>query len=618
MGRWKALSGVRLRYRIAAGLAVVGVAAGLTVLPSVSAPSAYAGITPVRSNLLGGDGKQYWVENHVVSKDVELAHRVLRGRRPEYLLVWAGDSNIADTVVPDVRSLPGSLNNIVDKVRNALPGPDFMAVLDATKGSPTYGKVVNTATVGPLVENEPHHMQYVWHKGEKVYAGGLYSAVTYVFDVRKLPELSLSGISLPTSTACGSVPDAYWVLKDGTAYGTYMGGPVAPGPCRYTHGEVRVGNGFAGTPGEVVRFGTHGQDLVQAPAATVHAEDPKQCPDLPQLSVPSCANPHGIQVREDLKTMVTADYAEPRNIILDPVKAPNPLLRRPTVRTWDISDLNHPVVKSVTLLPVGPRANPHDPLHWENRAIMEDTVTNRPGHRGAFAMSMQGGAIFYTPDITSSRPVWREVFDDTAATKAFDGRLESGAASNGGWLQTSPDDKTLYHAIIGRQKGTLGPTDPGTSGGVLALDVARLVDAGSGFRCTISTLADADRGGSAGDCPRVKSVAHINPGVAGGGPHWGALDNFTVGGDGFYHETDQPRRIATSNYFVARTGIDGDHRVCMVDIAKDGQLRLDNQFRDENTGQTCVSFNRKNWPHGAFGYAKPHAVLFVVADDDLR
>ena len=64
-----------------------------------------------------------------------------------------------------------------------LPGNDFLAVIDADQGSSTYGKVVNTVTVSPLVENEPHHMQYVWHKGHKIYAGALYLDTTYVFDV---------------------------------------------------------------------------------------------------------------------------------------------------------------------------------------------------------------------------------------------------------------------------------------------------------------------------------------------------------------------------------------------------------------------------------------------------
>jgi hypothetical protein len=604
------------RVRLLAGLAAVALAAGLSALPRTG--TAYASAVSPRSAVRGSDGKEYWVQNHLLAREIDRERESSGTKRPEYLLVWAGDSNIADTVVPDIRHLPGSLTNPIDTVRNALPGPDFMAVIDATKGSPSYGKVVNTGTVGPIVENEPHHMQYVWHKGQKVYAGGLYSAVTYVFDVSRLPALSLSGVSLPSNTPCGSVPDAYWVLKDGTAYGTYMGGPVAPGPCRYTRGEVRAGNGFAGTPGEVVRFGTHAQDLVQVPASTGRPEDPKQCPDLPSLMTPSCANPHGIQVREDLDAMVTSDYVEPRNIILDPIKAPNPFLRRSYVRTWDISDRNHPTVRSVTELPVGPRANPKDPLHWENRGMMETTVTNRPGHKGAFAESMQGGAIYYTPDITAKPAEWREVFDDTAATRLFHGAPGGGAGDNGGWVQTSPDDTTLYHAVVGRQAGVLGPSDPGTSGGVYALDIRKLVAAGSRFECDITSPSEVAKGGRADDCPTVSSVVDINPGVPAGGPHWGALDNYALGHDGYYHETDDPRRMATSDYFVARTGLDGDHRVCMVSIDRHGELRLDTSFRDENTGQACVSFNRKNWPHGGFGFAKPHSILFVTADGDVR
>ena len=60
------------------------------------------------------------------------------------------------------------------------------------------------------------------------------------------------------------------------------------------------------------------------------------------------------------------------------------------------------------------------------------------------------------------------------------------------------------------------------------------------------------------------------------------------------------------------------HRVCMTDIGKDGSLSLDEDFKDKVTGQPCISFNRKDWPHGAFGFAKPHSMLFVAADDDTK
>lgn len=47
---------------------------------------------------------------------------------------------------------------------------------------------------------------------------------------------------------------------------SYMGGPDVPGPCTYTDGQVRVGNGFAGSPGEIVRIGPDGKTLSEAPA----------------------------------------------------------------------------------------------------------------------------------------------------------------------------------------------------------------------------------------------------------------------------------------------------------------------------------------------------------------
>lgn len=599
--------------------ALVGVAvvAGVTIIPA----QADSSVDKVKSEITGSDGKNYWVENNLKPEATPKGTQQASadGKRKEYMVVWAGDENVADTAVPDVKNLPGSISDPINKVRDAAPGPDFMAVIDATKGSPDYGKVVNTATVGPLVENEPHHMQYSWKKGDKIFAGGLFTAATYVFDVSALPELKLSGVSLPTQTLCGSVPDAYWVLKDGTAYGTYMGGPVVPGPCTYSHGEVRTGNGFAGSPGEVVRLGPDGKNMVEAPAATETPEDPTQCLNMPAVGQPSCANPHGIQVREDLDTMVTSDYAEPRAIILDPVKNPSPYLRRPTVRTWDISDKNHPKVKSVAYLPTGPRSGPEDPLRNENRAAMETTVTNQPGHKGAFAQTMQGGAIYYTPDITVKDPKWREVFDlATSAPELAPGAENGGPSANGGWLQTSEDDKTLYHATIGRKAGTLGPDDKGTAGGVISLDIEKLVNSGAGTSCSIDTKEEITAGGAEADCPSIRGAAPINGDKTGAGPHWGALDNLKIGDDGFYHHNDQPDRLATANYFVARSGLDGDHKVCLVDINKDGKLTQDDSFRDENTKEPCVSFNREDWPHGSFGNAKPHSMLFVANDADIK
>src|SRR5437764_10755209 len=269
----------RLSRRTSLGAALVLVV-GLSAVTHVGASAA-----PVvlRSIVHGTDGKPYWVTNHLVTSFAP-AKAAAAGAKStghhEYLLVWAGDANVADTKGSDIQNTHLGVNPVKLTNEDAVddpPAPDFLAVIDADKGSPTYGKVVNTATVGPLVENEPHHMQYVWHKGDTIYAGALFAAATYAFDVSALPQLKLKGVSLPTNTLGGSVPDAYWVLKDGTAYGTYMGGPVVPGPHTYADGSTQVGNGFAGSPGEVVHFGQNAQVLSESPAATPQGDNQKLC-----------------------------------------------------------------------------------------------------------------------------------------------------------------------------------------------------------------------------------------------------------------------------------------------------------------------------------------------------
>ena len=584
--------------------------------------SAHASVQVLRSSTRGSDGTVVTAVNHLVGRAGATTQAIGGGHRAgEYLIVWAGDTNAGDSSGGDVvRKVQQPAVNPVKTVNidgpDAAPGNDFLAVIDADKSSPEYGKVVNTVTVSPLVENEPHHMQYIWHRGNKIYAGGLFSDTTYVFDVANLPVVTLSGVNLPTDTPCGSVPDAYWVLHDGTAYGTYMGGPDAPGPCAYTNGETRIGNGFAGTPGSLDHIGPDGKTLAEVPAALSGPEDATRCPALPAIPIASCANPHGIQVREDLNRMITTDYAEPKNVPIDPVKPADPNLFRDTVRIWDITDRNNPKITAVSVMPDGPR-HERNPGHEEPRGIMEGTVTNLPSHRGAFSESMCGGVIYYTPDITVPNPQWREIFDDTTASRVVEPDITEGAGCDGGgWVQTSLDDHYLYHAVIGRNPGALDSADPGVPKMVYTLDISKLLAAGTNYRCNIDAISEVYDGGSAADCPTVTSVLPIKDGTS-GGPHWGTLDNFSPNADGTWQETTNVTRIAVSDYFVARSAVDGNHKVCMIDV-KNGHLTLDTSFRDENEGTPCVNFNRSDWPHGKTGDAKPHSELFVVPDAKLR
>lgn len=561
---------------------VIFTALALSAAGAAGVASSRPTILTSTSSVRGSNGQIYTVTNHLVTAYL----------RPdqEYLLVWAGSVNPKE--------------------------PDFMTVINAAKGSPDYGKVVNTVTFGPQLQNEPHHMQYVWHKGQMIFAGGLLSDTIYVLNPAQLPVLRLVGVNLPMDTPCGTVPDAFQVLKDGTAYGTEMGGPNISGPCTYTNGQVRYGNGYGGSPGEVVHISPAGKTLAEAPTATAAGESRDNCHNIPALPKATCANPHGIAVRQDLHRMITTDFAEVRNY-LNPGSQPpsvlfDPHLVRDTVRIWNISSKNNPMVVSVSILPVGPRPERFK-VFDENRVVMETSVTNLRRHRGAFVETMWGGAIYYTPDITKPHPIWKEVFDDETAYRTFHPGGSVGSSGDGGaWLAVSPNDKYLFHVVTGIQ---LNGSRNVTRGMLYVLNIRKLLAAGEHPQCQITTVAQTISGGSAPDCPTLAGVAPIRD-TSSGGPHWGAMNNFSHGR--WYHETRTIKLVAVANYFAAGLGVDGDHRVCMYNIAANGAPSLDTTFRDEITGKPCVDFNRTSWPQGPTGPARPHGVLFVVPDRDIR
>lgn len=594
----------RRLVRLGAAAAAMAVVFALTEQPGVQA----APVDLLTSSVVGSDGRTYTATNHLVRDSRSAHHRTPR----EWLLAWAGDETPSGTTAATTGGHHA--------VAGATGDPDFLAVIDVTKGSPDYGKVVNTVTMSPVTGNEPHHLQYIWHKGQRLYAHGIFSDITYVLDASRLPQISLVGINLGADTPCGSLPDASWVLKDGSAYVTYMGGPDIAGPCRYPNGEVRNGNGFGGTPGEVVRIAPDGRTLTEVPVDRPEGDSGGTCASIPQVQPATCANPHGIQVREDLDLMLVSDFAEARNYLDPTSEVIDPYLLRDTVRIFDIKNRNAPRLRSVSHLPEGPRVD-QIPAFSEPRMVMETTVTNQRRHKGAFVSTMAGGAIFYTPDITVPNPQWQEIFDDTAAYRTFDTTgLLTGSNSGGSWLQTSLDDRFLFHAVMGSDPRV--PRDV-NSGMLYVLDIQKLLAAGKDVRCRIDTAAEVSSGGVEPDCPALMGVVPLRDAVSpllGVGPHWGAIDHFgpTPGRGGKLREQERIDRVATSNYFVAQSGIDGDHRVCLIDIAPDGRPTLDTTFRDEYADLPCVSFNRARWPHGQTGNARPHGILFAVADADLH
>ena len=60
--------------------------------------------------------------------------------------------------------------------------PDFLAVLDARAGSPTYGSILNTVTVAGR-GNLPHHTEYELTPGAGLWANGWSTGTTFMFDL---------------------------------------------------------------------------------------------------------------------------------------------------------------------------------------------------------------------------------------------------------------------------------------------------------------------------------------------------------------------------------------------------------------------------------------------------
>jgi hypothetical protein len=655
------MAGARRRRRSArAGLLALVIAGSAAIAAQAQSPGAGdPGDLPVNpewlSNTLTRATTTTSVQNNLVSgalarRDAALAaYKAAKNpsplAKPEYLVVWSAKQNGGDVYGKEAGELlanatvnPQGLLDLLNP--QFVPGLDGFQVIDERKinvdGTPNrdYGKVVNFVQL-PLpwgVETEAHHMQYEWLDGQPIIAGGLYNDSTFVLDAKGIPNLTLKNIVPPQDTPNGSIPDAYDAVGDGRFIGTYMGGPEA---------------NFGGSPGEVVTFKPDAaKGLVldsETPAGNVQGVlggnaggVPEPCSEREARPLGTCANPHGIQIRQDLHRMITADYAEPREIVLDPIKTADKYSFRPTVRTWDTTDPSHPVLLSVAHMPNGP-IEPAQRAH-EQYGIMEDAKT-WPGatrykggleSKGVFTGSMCGGGLFFAPDVTklkgdaskAFKQVWNdglsEVLNGIPADKFLD---EPGGCAGGAWHQVAPNNRILFRSVQGRLPISDNYFDQGQVKLVYDVDISRLIKAGQsgnvlcdlsrgihtgGYDLTgIELFKKLAQGEQVADCPHLISALKVNDPTT-GGPHWAALDNHSVDQSGV------PYRLAFSDYFVSRTGVDGDHRLYTVDIDHDGKLSYDESFRDEKTGAIGVNFNRRNWPGSPdAGFYKPHSELWV-------
>ena len=155
----------------------------------------------------------------------------------------------------------------------------------------------------------------------------------------------------------------------------------------------------------------------------------------------------------------------------------------------------------------------------------------------------------------------------------------------------------------------ISPLIKSAKDGVIACDLSRGTDTNGDGKADLTgmqTFQKLAKGEKVADCPVLRDTLQVDDPTT-GGPHWAALDNHSVTDGG------APTRLVFSDYFVARTGVDGDHRFYSVDIdPKTGEMSYDEDFRDEKTGALGVDFNRRDWPGSPdAGFYKPHSMLWV-------
>ncbi len=419
-----------------------------------------------------------------------------RGTREErlaepYLLVWAGDADRKD--------------------------PDFLAVIDASPRSSTYGKVLKTYPV-KAGGNEPYGLSATQRQDRRVFATGLLSNAVFVFDLRNPVDGRLIA-TLGGQERQLAAPHDVVNLANGHVVVT------CPDRVRY-RGEPKE---LLRTPGGLRELDAGGKPLREL------SEIDPRARGIIQASTGAAVDASGTLLATTSRGHGLA--ATNRGAFIPGI----------AVQTWHVPDLS---LVRTTLLETGPRGD-------ENLGPLAVTFRHNRAH--AFVATHEGGALYASDSMSATEPVFRRVFDFGAGSLPTDAAL-------------TPDDQWYVQALPGKQRLVL-------------------LDAHDFFHPTMTHGLRFDR--DPGNEARERK----------GGP-----SGLTMSADG--------SRVAVADYTMDVPGyqLDGDHRVYVVRIDREPQprLRFDAGFKDENTGEIGVDFNRKHWPHGDTGPARPHGLLFVT------
>jgi hypothetical protein len=300
-----------------------------------------------------------------------------------------------------------------------------------------------------------------------------------------------------------------------------------------------------------------------------------------------------------------------------------------TVRFWHMNDLAGGPY-AVSQMPDGPRVESVE-MHEEPEGLMAMGMTN--AHKGAFTASMCGGAIFYSPDVTITQPVFREVYDFGPCV---------GASV---FVLTKNDN-----FMILPKAGIVDPVASETSGDhlfnrdtpygehnreIVVLDIRKLIGAGSSYKCDAASVDKWNNTGparvadgklttvgpnpanpphpethtiywpnnGATDCPVVASRVNLDSPanfIRHGGPHFTVLDS-------------TESYVATSQYFVdvSRYPVGGVWKFFAGNAANGGKCALQKPL---DTDQSCITpFD----PFKPYALGQPYDAATVASENNL-
>ena len=298
-----------------------------------------------------------------------------------YLLVWAGDADRQNS--------------------------DFLAVLDADPTSPSYGKVLRTYPVRSR-GNEPQALLGAPRADRRVFASGVLTNRTFVFDVRQPLAARLVHIDEPGAGRRFGAPHDYVTLPNGHVLGT------CTDALRY-RGEPRE---ILGAPGGLVELDADGGFVREIPAAD---------PAARHLIIA----PFGAAASPSLGRLVTTNAGHGYAATTRSERMPGI-----SVQVWELDGLR---LQKTAILDADKRGE-------ENLGPIMARFLQRKSV--LYVGTDQGSALYASDSIGSPSPVFQLAFD-------------FGPGALGGGTAITPDDRFLVEALGGSSRvASLDLADP--------------------------------------------------------------------------------------------------------------------------------------------------------------